>query len=78
MTNIYELRNEFDNIDIYLFDQLLKQRITPGMTVFDAGCGHGRNIHYLLKQGHPVFGVDRSNEAIEKVRAMAEEAVKSA
>ncbi len=71
MTNLYELADQFGNIDIYLFDQLLKQRISPGMAVFDAGCGHGRNIHYLLKAGHPVFGIDKDAEAIESVRALA-------
>ena len=71
MTNLYELPDLFGNIDIYVFDQLLKQRIAPGMTVFDAGCGHGRNIHYLLKAGHPVFGIDRDAEAIESVRVLA-------
>lgn len=71
MTTLYELADQFGNIDIYLFDQLLKQRIAPGMTVFDAGCGHGRNIHYLLKAGHPVFGIDKDAEAIESVRVLA-------
>ena len=71
MTNLYELADQFGNIDIYVFDQLLKQRIAPGMTVFDAGCGHGRNIHYLLKAGHPVFGIDKDAEAIKSVRILA-------
>ena len=71
MTNLYELADQFGNIDIYVFDQLLKQRIAPGMTVFDAGCGHGRNIHYLLKAGHPVFGIDKDAEAIKNVRILA-------
>ena len=71
MTNLYELPDQFGNIDIYVFDQLLKQRIAPGMTVFDAGCGHGRNIHYLLKAGHPVFGIDKDAEAIKSVRILA-------
>ena len=71
MTNLYELADQFGNIDIYVFDQLLKQRIAPGMTVFDAGCGHGRNIHYLLKTGHPVFGIDKDAEAIKSVRILA-------
>ena len=31
------LSEQFGNIDIYLFDQLLRGRIVPGMRVFDAG-----------------------------------------
>lgn len=34
-----ELCRWFGEIDIYLFDQLLKGRITPGMRVLDAGFG---------------------------------------
>ena len=73
MTNLYELADQFGNIDIYLFDQLLKQRITPGMAVFDAGCGRGRNVHYLLRAGHDVYGVDRDPAAIEAVQKLAAE-----
>jgi ubiquinone/menaquinone biosynthesis C-methylase UbiE len=65
------LRDQFGNIDIYLFDQLLKNRFTPGMTVLDAGCGSGRNLAYLMQSGYQVFGVDRSGEAIEQARQQA-------
>ena len=44
------LQDEFGSIDIYVFDQLLRGRITPGMRVFDAGCGGGRNLVYLLRR----------------------------
>ncbi len=71
MTNLYELGEHCGNIDIYLFDQLLKRRITPGMTVVDTGCGYGRNIHYLLRAGHPVFAIDSDATAIEAVRELA-------
>ena len=40
------LQDEFGNIDIYLFDQLLRARLRPGMRVLDAGCGGGRNLVY--------------------------------
>jgi SAM-dependent methyltransferase len=73
MTNLYDLADHFGNIDIYLFDQLLKRRIAPGMAVFDAGCGRGRNIHYLLRAGHQVYGVDLDSTAIDAVRALAAE-----
>ena len=38
------IQEQFGNIDIYVFDQLLRGRIAPGMRVFDAGCGGGRNL----------------------------------
>ncbi len=65
------LREQFDDIDIYLFDQLLRGRIAPGMRVLDAGCGRGRNLVYLLRAGFDVSAVDADPEAVAEVRALA-------
>lgn len=67
------LATQFGDIDIYLFDQLLRGRITPEMTILDAGCGGGRNIVYLLRNGYQVFGVDHDPKAIDGVRRLASE-----
>jgi tellurite methyltransferase len=67
------LAAQFGDIDIYVFDQLLRGRIAPPMTVFDAGCGAGRNIVYLLRNGYPVYGVDEDPKAIDAVRRLAGE-----
>jgi tellurite methyltransferase len=67
------LSAQFGNIDIYLFDQLLKGRIRKGMKLLDAGCGTGRNVQYLLQAGVQVYGVDVSAEAINRVRELASE-----
>ena len=69
MTPPQNLQDDFGNIDIYLFDLLLKGRITPAMHVLDAGCGGGRNLIYFLRQGYNISGVDLSEEAIVQVRA---------
>lgn len=66
-----DLETEFGNIDIYLFDQILRGRITPRDRVFDAGCGFGRNLVYLLRAGTEVFGADADRDAIAEVRSMA-------
>jgi tellurite methyltransferase len=66
-----DLQDQFGPIDIYLFDQLLRQRIVPGMRVLDAGCGAGRNLVYLLRAGYDVFGSDADPASIEAVRRMA-------
>lgn len=66
-----DLGAQFGAIDIYLFDQLLKGRIAPGDRVFDAGCGGGRNLVYLLRGGWDVYGVDQNPVAIDEVRALA-------
>jgi tellurite methyltransferase len=65
------LLEQFGQIDIYLFDQLLKGRITPGMRVLDAGCGHGRNLIYFLREGYEVYAADSDPQAIDSVRALA-------
>lgn len=62
---------QFGQIDIYLFDQLLRGRIVPGMRIFDAGCGYGRNLVYPLRSGYEVFGVDSDPQAIAAVRQLA-------
>lgn len=63
----------FGQVDIYLFDQLLRGRITPGMRLLDAGCGSGRNLHYLLRCGADVHGVDRDPGALEEAERLAAE-----
>jgi SAM-dependent methyltransferase len=65
------LHEQFGDIDIYLFDQLLRGRIAAGMRVFDAGCGGGRNLVYLLRHGYDVCGNDADPAAIAHVRALA-------
>jgi tellurite methyltransferase len=65
------LPQQFGNIDIYLFDQLLKGRISPGQRVLDAGCGNGRNLVYLLQNGFDICAVDYSPDAIARVRELA-------
>jgi tellurite methyltransferase len=65
------LAEQFGNIDIYVFDQLLRGRIAPGMRVFDAGCGGGRNLVYFLRSGYEVCGNDADAGAIAQVRALA-------
>ena len=53
-----DLVAEFGSIDIYLFDQILRGRIRADMEILDAGCGGGRNAHYLVRAGARVVGVD--------------------
>jgi SAM-dependent methyltransferase len=69
-----ELRAWLGDIDVYLFDQLLKGRLEPGMRVLDAGCGRGRNLAYLLRAGFDVCAVDQAAGAVEAVRRLAAEA----
>ena len=65
------LHQQFGDIDIYLFDQLLRGRILPRMRVLDVGCGSGRNLVYLMREGYEVFGLDADPGAIQAVRHLA-------
>src|SRR4051812_30924272 len=65
------LREWFGGIDIYLFDLLLKGRLTSEMKLLDAGCGGGRNLTYFFKTRFDVSGVDRSPAAIAEIRSLA-------
>lgn len=66
-----DLSSIFGQIDIYLFDQLLRRRITPGMTIMEAGCGHGRNLVYFLVNGYEVSAIDADPASIEATRRLA-------
>jgi SAM-dependent methyltransferase len=65
------LLEQFGHIDIYLFDLLLRGRIAPGMRVLDCGCGTGRNLVYLLREGYDVWATDIDPAAVDTVRALA-------
>ena len=67
------LHEQFGSIDIYLFDQLLRGRLQPGMSLLDAGCGGGRNLVYFLRNGFKVYGVDQSATAIVQAKSLATE-----
>jgi SAM-dependent methyltransferase len=66
-----DLQAQFGNIDIYLFDQLLRSRIVPGIRILDAGCGFGRNLVYFLREGYDVYGIDHDLQSIEECRRLA-------
>ena len=65
------IEEQFGQIDIYVFDQILRGNIAPGMRVLDAGCGYGRNLVHLLREGCEIFALDASAEGVEHVRQLA-------
>lgn len=66
-----DLATEFGSIDIYLFDQLLRGRITARDRIVDAGCGGGRNLIYFLKNDFDIWGIDGDPDQIREARALA-------
>jgi SAM-dependent methyltransferase len=65
------VQEQFGQIDIYVFDQILRGNIAPGMRVLDAGCGYGRNLVHLLRSGCEVFAVDADPEGVAHVRQLS-------
>jgi SAM-dependent methyltransferase len=65
------IQEQFGQIDIYVFDQILRGNITGGMRVLDAGCGYGRNLVHLLREGCEVFALDADANAVEHVRQLS-------
>jgi len=65
------LQEQFGQIDIYVFDQILRGNIGDGMRVLDAGCGYGRNLVHFLRQGCEVFALDADPKGVEHVRRLA-------
>ena len=65
------LQEQFGQIDIYVFDQILRGNIGPGMRVLDAGCGYGRNLVHLLREGCEIFALDANEDGVEHVRQLA-------
>jgi SAM-dependent methyltransferase len=65
------VQEQFGQIDIYVFDQILRGNIAPGMRVVDAGCGYGRNLVYLLREKCEIFAVDGDPDGVEHVRQLS-------
>ena len=65
------LQQLYGNIDIYLFDQLLKGRFDNCRKVLDAGCGGGRNLVYFLQNDFEVYGIDPNSNAVDAVSELA-------
>jgi tellurite methyltransferase len=66
------IQEQFGQIDIYVFDQILRGNIESGMRVLDAGCGYGRNLVHLLREGCDVFALDADAEGVDHVRQLSE------
>lgn len=56
------------NVDIYLLDQALKDRIPKKGQILDAGCGKGRNFAWLADQHYPISGFDPNEAAIQSLK----------
>lgn len=65
LLNEHPMINILEQTDIYLIDQILKQRYQSIETVLDAGCGKGRNMSWFIENKKKIYGVDQSQESID-------------
>lgn len=61
-----EVAERYNNVDSGLSDYV-RRTLRSGARILDVGAGSGRDMHYLLKAGYEVYGVEPCNE----LRALA-------
>ncbi|WP_417920237.1 class I SAM-dependent methyltransferase [Christiangramia marina] len=55
-------------MDIYLLDQIMKQRYKGNDRILDAGCGEGRNLRWFAGFGYDIWGIDMDVERLSIAR----------
>ena len=70
-----DLRVQFGEIDIYLFDQLLRGRFDARPRILDAGSGSGRNLPFFLHHGFHVAAIDGESAAVAAIKQLVPGAV---
>lgn len=63
-----KLKNQIDQIDIYLLDQILKERYLQGENILDAGCGTGRNLKWFYNNNYSIYAIDTNAENITELK----------
>ena len=65
------LHRQLGDIDIYLFDQIMRGRFDARRRLLDAGCGGGRNVIWFLQNGYDVCAIDGDPTAVSAVRELS-------
>jgi 2-polyprenyl-3-methyl-5-hydroxy-6-metoxy-1,4-benzoquinol methylase len=63
------LKNSLGKVDIYLLDQLMKNRYSEEDLILDAGCGTGRNFNFMSSLGFNITGCDLNENEINNLKA---------
>lgn len=51
--------------DIYIIDQIMKERYIAGQKILDAGCAEGRNLKWFYRNDFDIYGVDTDLERLK-------------
>ncbi len=65
----FSIQQLVGSTDIYLLDQIMKERYLPGETILDAGCGSGRNLVWFIKNNFEVYGIDKDKDSIKHLKS---------
>jgi len=66
--NYTETQAILGKVDIYLIDQILKNRYAPDDSILDAGCGEGRNLKWFYANNYKISGIDTDIERLENAK----------
>ncbi|HEY5391920.1 MAG TPA: class I SAM-dependent methyltransferase [Hanamia sp.] len=66
----FSIQELVGNTDIYLLDQIMKNRYHTGEKILDAGCGSGRNLSWFIKNEMEIYGIDKDASAINYLKAI--------
>ena len=65
-----DFKSPLGHTDIYLIDQILKNRYQPTDKILDAGVGSGRNLSWFIERQMNFHAVDRDKQVVEKLQRL--------
>lgn len=66
--NYTEILATLGKVDIYLIDQILKNRYALDHTILDAGCAEGRNLKWFYANNYNIYGIDTDKERLANAK----------
>lgn len=66
--NIETIKKSIHGVDIYILDQILKDRYQPGAKILDAGCGNGRNLKWFYQAGFEIHGTEIDQNRLQQCK----------
>jgi ubiquinone/menaquinone biosynthesis C-methylase UbiE len=58
------------NTDIYIIDQIMKERYLKNDKILDAGCGEGRNLKWFYLNGFDISGIDTDVDRLQNAKIL--------
>lgn len=68
--SLINLKQNIEDVDIYILDQILKDRYHPDDKILEAGCGNGRNLKWFYKNGFEIHGSDINSKRLENCKTI--------